>query len=99
MASVLFGYGIISIFMTAYMYIIDSYEIYAASALTFVTFTRYMIAGGMTIAGGPIYKNLGSHWTLTILGSISILMTPIPYVLHRYGYKIRLGSKYAVTCT
>ncbi len=97
MASVLLGYGLISIFMTAYMYVIDSYEIYAASALTFVTFTRYMVAGGMTVVGVPFYQNMGPHWALTILGSISVLMTPIPYVLYKFGHKIRLRSKYAVS--
>lgn len=32
-ASVLFGYGILCIFISSYQYIIDSYEMYAASAL------------------------------------------------------------------
>lgn len=95
MASVLLGYGLICIFMTAYMYIIDSYEMYAASALTFVTSTRYMIAGGMTVVGVPFYKNLGPHWTLTILGCISVLMTPIPYVFYKYGHMVRGRSKYS----
>jgi len=85
--------------MTAYMYIIDSYEVYAASALTFVTVVRYMTAGGMTVVGVPFYENMGPHWALTIMGCISLLMTPIPYVFHRYGHKIRLRSKYAVSWT
>jgi len=98
-ASVPLGFGMLCIFMTAYMYIIDSYEIYAASALTFATFTRYMAAGGMTIAGIPFYGNMGTHWTLTILGCINVLMTPIPYVFYRYGHKIRQRSKNAVSWT
>ncbi|RDW61640.1 MFS general substrate transporter-58 [Coleophoma crateriformis] len=97
MASVLFGYGLICIFMTAYMYLIDSYEIYAASALTFVTFTRYVTAGGMTVVGVPFYNNMGPHWTLTILGCISLLMVPIPYVFYKYGHIIRRRSQYAVS--
>lgn len=84
------------IFLSVYMYIIDSYEIYAASALTFITFTRYLVSGGMTVVGVPLYKNLGTHWTLTILGGISLLMTPIPYVLFMYGHVVRSRSKYAV---
>jgi hypothetical protein len=82
--------------MTAYMYIIDSYEIYAASALTFLTLTRYLIAGGMTIAGVPFYKNVGHHWVLTILGCVSVLMTPIPYAFFRWGHRVRGRSKFAV---
>lgn len=97
MASVLLGYGIVCVFMTVYMYIIDLYEVYAASALTFVTFTRYVIAGGMTVVGVPFYKNLGPHWTITILGAISILMTPIPYVLYKWGHLVRARSKYTAS--
>lgn len=39
--------------------IIDSYEMYAASALTSVTLVRYVTAGGMTVVGTPFYKNMG----------------------------------------
>lgn len=79
------------------MYVIDAYEIYAASALTFITITRYFAAGGMTVAGIPFYKNMGVHYTLTILACISCLMVPIPYVLYKYGHAIRARSKYAVS--
>jgi hypothetical protein len=97
MASVLLGYGIICIFISAYMYIIDAYESYAASALTFVTLIRYMAAGGMTIVGVPMYNNLGTHYTLTLLGCISLLMTPVPYVFYKYGHIIRQRSENAVS--
>jgi hypothetical protein len=82
--------------MSAYMYMIDSYEAYAASALTFVALIRYIAAGGMTVVGIPMYKNLGTHWTMTVLGCISVLAVPIPYVLYWYGLNIRMRSKWAV---
>ncbi|KAL1632766.1 hypothetical protein SLS58_011329 [Diplodia intermedia] len=96
-ATALFGYGIIGIFLSAYMYIIDSYEMYAASALTFVTLVRYFAAGGMTVVGIPFYENMGVPYTLTILACISALMTPIPYALYKWGHLVRKHSKYAVT--
>lgn len=96
-ASGLFGYGTITIFIAAYMYIIDSYSIYAASALSFVTVTRYMAAGGMTIVGVPFYRNLDPHWTLTVLGCISALMAPVPFIFYYYGARIRTKSAYAVS--
>lgn len=46
-ASVIIGLGTVCIFMSSYMYIIDSYQTYAASALTFVTMVRYVVAGVM----------------------------------------------------
>ncbi|RFU78549.1 mfs general substrate transporter [Trichoderma arundinaceum] len=36
-ASVVFGFGIFSVFVSTYMYLIDTYEVYAASALTMIT--------------------------------------------------------------
>lgn len=95
-ASALFGYGVVTIFISAYMYVIDSYAIYAASALSFVTLTRYLAAGGMTVVGIPFYKNLDPHWTLTILGAISALMAPVPFVFYYFGARIRVKSSYAV---
>ncbi|KAF7586783.1 hypothetical protein BBP40_008329 [Aspergillus hancockii] len=95
-ASVLFGFGITTIFIFAYMYLIDSYDTYSASALGFLVFTRYVVAGGVTVAGGPIYRTLGVQYTLTILGSVSAAMAFVPYLLYFYGPRIRKMSKYAV---
>ncbi|KAI9725652.1 MAG: hypothetical protein M1828_002937 [Chrysothrix sp. TS-e1954] len=95
-ASVFFGYGILAVFISSYQYIIDSYEIFAASALASVTLFRYAAAGGMVVVGIPFYKNVGVHYTLTILGCISTALVPVPYVFFRYGKKIRSYSRYAI---
>lgn len=95
-AVALFGYGVTGIFLCIYMYIIDSYEIYSASALTFVALVRYVVAGGMTVAGIPFYGNMGTHYTLTILACIAAALVPIPYLLYYYGPSLRSRSKYAV---
>ncbi|KAF2091218.1 MFS general substrate transporter [Saccharata proteae CBS 121410] len=94
-ASVLFGYGILTVFISSYQYIIDSYEIFSASALASVTLIRYVAAGGMVVVGIPFYQNMGVHYTLTILGCISALMVPVPYIFFKYGKRIRAHSKFA----
>ncbi|TID01615.1 putative efflux pump kojT [Colletotrichum higginsianum] len=96
-AVVVFGYGVTGIFICVYMYIIDSYEIYSASALTFVALIRYVVAGGITVVGIPLYENLGTHYALTILACISGVLAPIPYVLYHYGSWIRAKSRFAVS--
>lgn len=53
-ASVMFGYGILCVFISSYQYIIDSYEVYSASALASVTLIRYLTAGGMVVVGIPM---------------------------------------------
>ena len=95
-ASVLFGYGILCVFISSYQYIIDSYESYAASALASVTLIRYVAAGGSIEYAIPFYKNSGVHWTLTILGCLSALLVPVPYLFYYFGPKIRKWSKYAI---
>ena len=95
-ASVLFGYGILCVFISSYQYIIDTYESYAASALASVTLIRYVVAGGMVEVAIPFYRNLGVHWTLTILVALSALLVPVPYGFYRLGSKIRGRSKYAM---
>jgi len=44
----------------------------------------------------PFYRNLGVHYALTILGAVSALMVPVPYLFYIYGERIRGRSKYAV---
>ncbi|KAI4219997.1 MAG: hypothetical protein LQ349_008200 [Xanthoria aureola] len=95
-ASVLFGYGILCVFISSYQYIIDSYETYSASALASVTLIRYVAAGGSVEYAIPFYTNLGVPWTCTILGAISALCVPLPYLFFVFGPKIRNRSKYAV---
>lgn len=47
-------------------------------------------------AGVRMYTNLGTHWTLTILGCASAAITPIPYMFYACGVRIRARSKYTV---
>lgn len=44
-ATVFFGFGTLGVFISSYQYIIDSFEVYAASALVGMTVTRYCVAG------------------------------------------------------
>lgn len=45
-----------------------------------------MAAGGMTMIGIPFYKNMSVHWTLTILGAISLLLAPGPICFINMGH-------------
>lgn len=49
-----------------------------------------------TIGGTTMYRDIGTNWTLTVLGCIAIVVTPVPYVLYRYGVIIRGKSKFAI---
>ncbi|KAI9806486.1 MAG: hypothetical protein M1833_003673 [Piccolia ochrophora] len=94
-ASVLFGFGILTIFISSYQYIIDVYETFSASALASLTLIRYVAAGAMVVVALPMYGNLGVPWTLTVLAGISALLVPVPYAFYKWGTTIRGWSKYA----
>lgn len=93
MASGVFGYALVCIFTTTYMYIIFVYLQYAASALGFMTFSRYIISGALSPASIKMYENLGPHLALTIVAVVAAVMAPVPYVLYKYGHKVRAMSK------
>ncbi|KAE8360843.1 MFS general substrate transporter [Aspergillus caelatus] len=94
-ASALVGFGMTTIFISAYLYIIDSYSVYSPSALAFMSFTRYLVSGGVMVAGGTIYERYGVPYTLSVLGAISAMMAVIPYLFYFYGPAIRRMSKHA----
>ncbi|KAJ5887398.1 Major facilitator superfamily domain general substrate transporter [Penicillium taxi] len=92
-ASAVFGYSLVCIFTTTYMYIVFVYLQNAASALGFMTFSRYVIAGALTPASIKMYETIGPHWSVTIVAIIATIMAPVPYVLFKYGHKVRAMSK------
>ena len=86
---------LMSIYISSYEYIIDSYGEHAASALASITMVRYIVAGGMVMASRPMYEGIGVHWTMTILGCLSVLLAPMPLVFKSYGAQLRERSRYA----
>jgi len=89
-ASTLFGYGILTVFISCYQYIIDSYETYAASGLASITLIRYVMSGAFVVIGIPWYENLGVPYTCTILACLSSLLVPVPYLFYIYGMLVEL---------
>lgn len=75
------------------MYVIFLYLQFAASALGFMTFARYIVSGALSPAFIRIYENIGSHWSLTISAIAASLMAPIPFLLGKYWHKVRAISK------
>lgn len=92
-ASVAFGFSVQGIFICTYQHLIDTYEFFAASPLVSANFFRHIAAGAMVIVSIPMYSNLGIHWPLTLLGCVSALMTPVPFVFYKYGHLIRLQNR------
>lgn len=97
-ACAIFGAVLICIYISSYEYIIDSYGKHAASALASITMGRYLVAGGMVMAARPMYEGLGVQWTMTMLGCLSLLLAPMPFIFRIYGVRLRRRSRYAESC-
>lgn len=45
---------------------------------------------------GVVFEGMGNNWALTLVAFVALAMTPIPFVFHRYGPRIRAKSKFAM---
>jgi DHA1 family multidrug resistance protein-like MFS transporter len=59
----------------------SAYPRYAASSLASNDFVRSMLGAGAPLISYPLFHNLGIDWGNTLLGFVSLLFLPIPYVL------------------
>lgn len=87
--SVMIGIAFLGALIASYLYLIDVFEARAASALSGAACVRYVAAGVMTPVSVYMYRNIGVHWTLTVLGCVSVLLTPVPLLLWKFGPAIR----------
>lgn len=90
----LFGFSQLSLFISTYAYLIQTYGQFAASALAINVFIRYVIGGSMVVVSIPMYENLGVHHALTIWASIGCVVALVPYGIYLYGEKLRAMSRW-----
>jgi MFS family permease len=83
------GVGMLLIFMCTLTYIVDSFSLYAASALAANTVLRSVVGAVLPLAGSPMYAALGIGWGNSLLGFIALALAPLPVVFGRYGEYLR----------
>ncbi|KAF2163726.1 hypothetical protein M409DRAFT_25912 [Zasmidium cellare ATCC 36951] len=93
LAGIPFGAGNAGVFIYASNYLVQSYGIYAASALAGNAVLRSIMGATLPLAGPSLYKTLGANWAGTLLGMLEVLCIPIPFLFYKYGHKIREKSK------
>ena len=94
LAGIPLGIGYLLLFMSLLNYIVDAYEIFAASALAAAACTRSVFGVVLPLATTPMYERLGIAWACTLLGSISVGFCLVPFLFLRYGHRIRAKSKF-----
>ncbi|TDL13513.1 MFS polyamine transporter [Rickenella mellea] len=89
------GAGIILIFQSVQAYMIDSFTLYAASAMAAVVCLRSLTGFGFPLFAPAMYRALGYGKGDTILATFGILIgCPAPWLFWHYGERLRQRSRY-----
>ncbi|KAF9889531.1 hypothetical protein FE257_007241 [Aspergillus nanangensis] len=88
------GLGIYSIYMAVVNYLTDSYEKYAASALSAASLGRNTFGAFLPLASYQLFANLGYGWAGSLLGFIGLALSVVPVVLVIKGPAIRRRSPF-----
>ncbi|KAM3513487.1 hypothetical protein MY11210_002875 [Beauveria gryllotalpidicola] len=83
------GVGNLVIFMSLQLYLVDTFTIYAASALAANSVVRSLLGAVLPLAGGPMYQKLGLGWGNSLLAFIAVALIPVPWLFMRYGEFLR----------
>lgn len=95
MASALFSIGAVLIFNSIFAYQASAYPKYSASVLAGNDLMRSSFAAGFPLFATAMFHNLGVNWASTLLGCLTLVFAPYPWILYRYGKRLRLKSKFA----
>lgn len=94
LAGVLFGMGYLCLFMALLNYLVDAYEIFAASAMAAASLSRSSFGAVLPFAARPMYRAMGVAWATSLLGFFSLALCVVPFVFVKWGAKMRERSKF-----
>ncbi|KAI0248053.1 MFS polyamine transporter [Lactifluus subvellereus] len=95
LSTILIGLSITLVFISFISYLVDTYLIYAASALAGHTIIRSATGAAFPLFTTQMFVNLGINWAATLLGGIALLLAPMPFLFYKYGSRIRTKSSFA----
>ena len=93
-AGIPFGLGIVPLFLGITSYLIDCYGQYSASALAANAVLRSLFGAVFPLFAKQMYGKLGTPWATSLLGFLTLLMAPLPWVFYHFGPRLRAMSKY-----
>lgn len=89
------GCGFNTIFQAALNYLVDTFQMYAASAVAANTFLRSCFAAAFPLVVTPMYHNIGVGPGSSIFAGFACLLIPVPYVFYFFGRRIRAANKWS----
>ena len=77
------------IFMCVFLYFMDTFALYEASALAANTFIRSIGGALLPLVGLKLFDSLVMGWGNSLLGFLAAVLIPVPFLLLRYGEWLR----------
>lgn len=94
-ASGIFGLGCYMTMNAIFIYTVEAYRTYAASANAANVFVRCLMSAAAPLFGVQMLDAMGFHWGISLLAFVSVALCPSAFVLYKYGEAIRKRSKHA----
>ncbi|KAL1310944.1 hypothetical protein AAFC00_001167 [Neodothiora populina] len=91
------GLGLLLIFDTGIVYLVDVYAANSNSAMSIHVVCRSIISCSFPLFSGPMYTNLGTDWASTVLAFACLAMVAAPLIFYFYGAKIRSWSRFSMS--
>ncbi|PKS08103.1 hypothetical protein jhhlp_005378 [Lomentospora prolificans] len=83
------------IFVAYINYLMDTYLLYAASAIAANTIARFACSAAAPLFTKQMFGALGVGGGGSLIGGVAVILTAIPFLFWKYGRILRLKSKYA----
>lgn len=94
-AAVPFAVGNIMVYSSGALYTMNSYgSLHGASALSANSLLRYAGGGTFPLLTVQMFSSLEFRWASSLLGFVSVTLVLVPWVLYKYGERIRAHSQY-----
>ncbi|KAE9406080.1 MFS general substrate transporter [Gymnopus androsaceus JB14] len=94
-STIFVGFAISAIFTSMIVYIVDTYLMFAATALATNTIIRSAVGSIFPLFTTQLYHHLGIGWASTFIAAVCLVLMPIPFLFFKYGARIRSKSKFA----
>ncbi|KAF3770133.1 hypothetical protein M406DRAFT_59232 [Cryphonectria parasitica EP155] len=97
LAGVLLAAAMLTISVSFINYLVDTYLLYAASAIAANTVVRSAVGAVAPLFTNQMFSTLGVGPGGSLIGGVGALLALIPFLFHRYGEGIRVRSRFAPT--
>lgn len=94
--TLLVGFGFTIVLSSIANYMIDTFTIYAASAMAAITISRSIFAATFPLFALHMYDTLDWGWGNSLLGFIAVAGCAIPPLFWFYGEALRLNPRFQV---